>query len=335
MVVVASGEASAQSDRDRAAARSAADAGVDAFEQGRYAEAVDLFSRAEQMVHAPPHLLFMARSMVKLGRLVDARENYLKITRERLAPTAPPAFKRAQTDAEAELAQIQPRLAAATITIEGDATGAEVLMDRSPLPAAVVGIPFPIDPGTHVFSARAGEDAGPEVTVKFGEGQRQAVRLQLPRRARPVAATAKPGDAEIKTAPHPDASAPTEPTRSIFTPQKIGGIAVLGVGAVGLGVGSYYLGSMLKARKRADDVWQVCDPKPDHCTTEERQYIHRQDADADRKRWISGVGLAVGGLGVIGGIILIATDNPSRQSGSAPAFQLVGGSDWVGARGTF
>src|SRR6187399_2839785 len=72
-------------DRDRAAARSAADAGADAFDQQRYADAVELFGRAEKLVHATPHLLFIARSLVKLGRLVEAHETYLKIQREKLA----------------------------------------------------------------------------------------------------------------------------------------------------------------------------------------------------------------------------------------------------------
>src|SRR5258706_10178573 len=79
----------AQTDEERAGARAAATQGADAFSQNRYADALDLFARAESLVHSPSHLLYMARSLEKLGKLVRARETYLKITRERLEPTAP------------------------------------------------------------------------------------------------------------------------------------------------------------------------------------------------------------------------------------------------------
>jgi len=50
------GRALAQSDEQRAAARSLATEGAGAFNDGRYQEAVELFSKAESLVHAPPHL---------------------------------------------------------------------------------------------------------------------------------------------------------------------------------------------------------------------------------------------------------------------------------------
>src|SRR5688572_16337830 len=92
-------EVLAQSDHERAAAREAAGAGLAAYEAGEYQRAIDSMSRAEQLVHALPHLLYLARAQSKLGRLVAARETYLKIARERLAENAPPAFIEAQAAA--------------------------------------------------------------------------------------------------------------------------------------------------------------------------------------------------------------------------------------------
>ncbi|HEX9621815.1 MAG TPA: tetratricopeptide repeat protein, partial [Polyangiaceae bacterium] len=86
-----------------AGARAAATEGAKAFQEGRWQDAVDLFTRAESLVHAPPHLLFLARAQVKLGRLVAARELYNKILREPLAGDAPPAFLTAREAAEAEI----------------------------------------------------------------------------------------------------------------------------------------------------------------------------------------------------------------------------------------
>jgi len=70
-VLTSAGAAQAQEgadDENRAAARSAAVAGATAMNEGRFAEAADLFTRAEALVHAPTHLLYLARTQVKLGR---------------------------------------------------------------------------------------------------------------------------------------------------------------------------------------------------------------------------------------------------------------------------
>ncbi|MGC4087296.1 MAG: hypothetical protein QM756_05190 [Polyangiaceae bacterium] len=138
-----------------------------------------MFGRAEKLVHATPHLLYQARSLVKLGRLVEAHETYLKIQREKLAANAPSAFKRAQVEAEKEIEQVAARLAYATVRVEGaPADGVQVLMDEVELPAAVVGIAFPVDPGTHVFRAQSGADKGEPVSARFDEGARQSISLE-------------------------------------------------------------------------------------------------------------------------------------------------------------
>src|SRR5262245_47766485 len=81
----------AQTDEQRAGARSLATEGATAFKDGRYKDAVDLFTKAESLMHAPPHLLYLARSHVKLGQYVKAREAYLRITKEQLPGNSPQA----------------------------------------------------------------------------------------------------------------------------------------------------------------------------------------------------------------------------------------------------
>jgi hypothetical protein len=87
------GPAAAQGDEQRAGARTLATEGAQAFNEGRFKDAVDLFGKAESLVHAPPHLLFMARAYTKLGQYVKAREAYLKIVKEQLPANAPQAFR--------------------------------------------------------------------------------------------------------------------------------------------------------------------------------------------------------------------------------------------------
>ena len=53
-------------------------------------------------------LLLIGRAQVGLGRLVEAKETFLKLSREEIAASAPAAFKRAQEGAKDEIAAIEP-----------------------------------------------------------------------------------------------------------------------------------------------------------------------------------------------------------------------------------
>src|SRR5258706_1939684 len=138
-----SSTAFAQSDEQRAGARSLATEGAQAFNEGRFKDAVELFTKAESLVHAPPHLLFMARAHAKLGQFVKAREAYLKIVKEQLSPNAPQAFRDAQSAAEQERKQVEPHIGRLTVKVEG-AEGAKdlsVAVDGQPVSAGFVGGP--------------------------------------------------------------------------------------------------------------------------------------------------------------------------------------------------
>jgi tetratricopeptide (TPR) repeat protein len=162
LVLFSSAVALGQTDLERATARDAANSGRAAFESGQYEKAIDQFTRAEQLVHAPPHLLFLARSQAKLGRLVAAHETYLKVTRETLKSNAPKAFSDAQQFAEQELPAVDARLPYVTVTLQGaPADGVVVDMDGTTLPAAMIGIPLPTDPGRHVFKASGSATSEP------------------------------------------------------------------------------------------------------------------------------------------------------------------------------
>src|SRR3954468_12366463 len=119
-LAVAPPSAWAQSDDDRAGARVAATEGVKAINEKRWADAADLFSRAESLVHSPVHLLYLARAQEKLGHLVKARENYNKILREKYSADAPDAFRQAQSSAQQESAGLDARLAAITVKLAGE-----------------------------------------------------------------------------------------------------------------------------------------------------------------------------------------------------------------------
>jgi hypothetical protein len=172
---VAAHAAFAQTDLERATARDAAQAGHDAFDAGQYDKAIDQFSRAEQLVHAPTHLLYLARAQAKLGKLVAAHETYLKITRETLAPKAPKAFVEAQSAAASEQPTVDARLPSITVLVKGaGASSASIEMDGTALPSAMIGIPLPADPGQHVFKASAPSAASDPVTITWPKAPNRA-----------------------------------------------------------------------------------------------------------------------------------------------------------------
>src|SRR5277367_5346205 len=82
--VSAAPRALAQSDADRATARSLGQDGQSALENKDYATAEDRFRRADKMVHAPTLMLGLARSLSGEGKYVEAQEAYNRIVREGL-----------------------------------------------------------------------------------------------------------------------------------------------------------------------------------------------------------------------------------------------------------
>lgn len=328
--------ACAESDRDRAAARAAADAGADAYDQQRYVDAVELFTRAEKLVHATPHWLFIARSLVKLGRLVEAHEAYLKIQREKLAPNAPSAFKRAQAEAEKEIQDVAPRLAYATVRVEGAPSDAvQVFMDDAELPAAVVGIAFPVDPGDHVFRAQAGADKSEAVTTRFDEGARQGVVLKITQSSRSSSSTAEGGSAPSgSTGGHTFNGVDSAPAKSRGNGLLIAGAVTAGVGAVGVGLGIYFLADSSSYRKRADDLFGQCDPR--QCTKDEQAYIHDQDDTADSRVKVGLATLIPGGaLAITGTVLLVMHASRGGSTATLPRTTLVGGRNWLGVQHRF
>src|SRR5580704_2076929 len=144
-VVLAAGSAA-----DRDAARALAGKGYDAFELGQYERTVDLFRQAEARYHAPPHLLYIARAQIKLGKLLDAEATYQRIVEEKLAPDAPAPFKEAQATARVELATSHALVPVLIITVAGPPPpGTRVLLDGVPLGPDDLGQSLRRDPGEH------------------------------------------------------------------------------------------------------------------------------------------------------------------------------------------
>jgi hypothetical protein len=324
----------AQTDDDRAGARVAATEGVKASNEKRWADAADLFTRAESLVHSPVHLLYLARAQEKLGKLVKARENYNRIIREHLAPDAPNAFRQAQTAAQQEVGGLDGRLAAITVKLDGETGQVSVTMDGEKVPPALVGLPLPVDPGSHTFQATGTDLKSEPVTVSVAEGGKDVITLTVksaPGSQAPlVAGSAAPLPAATR-APVPAAPATTSPTYApAGTPDqgapassglKIGGYVALGVGVVGVGVGTLFL---LKSKSKKSDADALCNLPGGACPLSKKSDVSALDNDYKSAGTLSLVGYAVGGAGLVTGAVLLALSGGKHSESSAAVTPWIG-----------
>jgi len=315
----------AQSDDDRAGARVAATEGVKALNDKRFAEAADLFSRAESLVHSPVHLLYLARSQEKLGQLVKARENYTKIVREKYASDAPDAFRQAQASAQQEVGGLDGRIAAITVKLEGEKGPVTVTMDGEKVPPALIGLPLPVDPGSHTFQAAGTDLKSDPVTVSVAEGGRDALTLTVksapgtlaPGAIAPAVAAAPTPAPAATTAPSPGTESTTGGGSSSM---KVGGYIALGVGVVGVGLGTVFL---LKATSKKSDANDLCGA-PAGCPLSKKSEIDELDSDYKSAGTVSIISYAVGGIGLATGITLLALSGSKHSESAARVTPWIG-----------
>jgi hypothetical protein len=161
-----------------AAAREIAKEGLALFDAGKHEDALDRFERAGALVRAPTMGLMAARSLEKLGRLVEASERYLEVTRMTLDAGASDAFRSAQQDAAAERAALVPRIPSLLLALTPAAPGATVTLDGKPVAASRLGAAIPLDPGPHTVTATSGSVTRTE-RVLLRERDARRVELSL------------------------------------------------------------------------------------------------------------------------------------------------------------
>jgi hypothetical protein len=138
------------SDADRAAARDLFFDGVKLQNEGKFAEGLDRFQRAQRIFSAPTHLLHIAECQVALGQLVEGSETYRTLVRTPLPQGSPAAFTQAQQQGGAELAQVEPRIPSVKIDVTPqNVQNLQVQVDGAPMNTALVGVARPINPGAH------------------------------------------------------------------------------------------------------------------------------------------------------------------------------------------
>jgi hypothetical protein len=281
------------SQQDIAQARELGGQAQAAFEAGNYAESEKLWVSAASHFNAPTITLGLARTQVKLGKLLAARESYNRMIRENVdTANLSPAFKEALESAKTEGAALAPRIANVLISVEG-ASSAQVTLDGQPVPAAELGVKRPTDPGSHVVRAEAPGYKAAEMSFQLAEGGMAETKLKL--------------EKDVV------AAAPVDTGKAVEADTSKGGnktlaYVALGVGGVGIAVGAI---TGIVAIGKHGTLKDKC---PDGKCPDDA----KSDVDSYKTMGtLSTVGFIVGGVGIAAGAVLWLTA-PS-DSASAPS----------------
>lgn len=328
----------AVTDEERAAARAAAGQGADAFDAGRWQDAIDLFSRAEALVHSPIQMLYIARAELKLGQWVKASELLNKIKREGAPAGSPASVKRAVDDAATELASLEPQLPYVATKVTNASGKVEVVMDGEPVPPLLVGLMRPVDPGKHVYQAKSSEGSSDPVTVEAKPGTRQTIELEIKLAnaapPAPAAPAASPPSAPAPAAPPPAGPDMTADTGSSGGPSglRIASYGALGLGVVGVAVGTVFL---VKSGSTQSESDKLCGSGP-QCDGSKAAEISSKDKSAASERTVGAIGLIGGGVALAAGVTLfLISGQHASTSALGPSVMPFIGYRTAGVAGRF
>lgn len=321
-------------DATRNAARELAHRAGEAYRKGDYEKAQDLYHRSYALIPAPTLSLREARSLVKLGRLVEAAEAYVRTTRTPLEADSPEPYRQAVQQAYAELGKLRPRIPQLKIVVKGKKKNdgrLTVKMDGTPVASALIGVTGPVDPGKHTLTATTESGATASATITLKPSESKTIDLDLDH-SHVTAAKPKPAPAAT---PKPVTPPPVggEQGTGHGSMQRTLGFVGLGVGAAGLGVGVI---TGLMATSRYKTVQDNC--PQNRCVTGSQG---ASDLDAFRSlRTVSTVGYIVGGVGVAAGVALLLTapkSTPAAEHASLdkPRWTPFIGLGSAGVAGTF
>jgi len=297
----------------RESARTLADDGRKAFVAGDYSRAVDLFRKAFALFPAPTLSVYEARALARSGHLVEAGQVYAKTIGIAVAAQSPEQYHRAIREAEAELAELTPRIPRVTLHLEGsgaDDPNLTVVLDGVTWNREALDVPAPANPGPHRVLVRTPAGVGTTRDFTLAEGESKRIEVVL-----------NGAPAERAVPEGPSVQRRDERSQASRSPasRKAIGYAAIGVGAAGLGTG---IVAGLLASSRHDDAERQC---PDHLCTQGT--AGESSLDAFRTlRTVSTVGYVAGALGMATGITVLFV-----LPATAPQGQSASVRGWIGA----
>ncbi len=306
-----------------AAARSLAIDGVKLADGGDCAGAVVKLTQAENLYHSQVVASRLGECEIQQGKIVEGSERLRRLLREPVPEHATPAVWGAISRAKEVLERSAGKVANLHVVVSGpDLSKTTVKISGNLVPAAALGVEFPVNPGAADIEVSAEGFYSHTERVVLAAGQKMEVAVSLkPEPAKPVA-EAPPAVAQVAPAAPPrfesDPSRPSAMVEDRAEPSYAPAYVSYLVGALGLGVGAYY---GLAAQSDYDALKPKC--ANNVCPAGEADALD----SAKTKGTIATVGLGVGAGAVVLGTILLLT----ATSDEPPQVGAGGVAPWIGA----
>ena len=304
------GIARAQSGADPAAAQALFDEARKSMARGDLAAACPQLAESQRLDPAIGTLLNLADCYEKSGKTASAWTRFLEAAD--VARSLGQASR--EKTARGRAAALEARLSRLVVDVPpaSRVPGLTVARDGIVLGEALWGVPAPVDPGQHSIVAKA--PGHREFSTRFSvNGASQSVTvppLVAESAPPPVVPTAAPqGPIASATAP-PPSPPPPPPEPPASTWQRPTAYTLLGVGAVGVGLGVVFA---LRAKSKNSDSLPQCRPDDTSACTAEGKSLRDS---ARSSATIATVALGVGAAAAIGGVVLLVSA-PSAKTNTA------------------
>jgi len=316
--------------QESAADKAAADA---LFKEGRkllaaknYDQACPKFAESFKLSERLGTLLNLATCHEEQGKTASAWAEFNEAT----ALAKKDKDKKREKYARKHADDLEKRLARISFALPDSLRDAVLELDGTEVGAGVRGTALPIDPGTHQIEVKAPGKKSWSTTIEVKD-EPGTTKIEVPE----LESETEPASAPATTTAAPSGDAPaTQPKTASEGSNTLGWVA-LGVGVVGVGVGSYFGLATFSKKKDSED----------HCG----EAIGQSDANrcdatgvdlrdqAKSAATLSTIGFAVGAVGVGAGVYLLATGGSTKEKSAKalwmqPAVGPQGGGILLGGR---
>jgi hypothetical protein len=295
--------AAAQNATEREAARLLMDRGDEQVDRGDLSAALTLYQGAHEIMHVPTTGVEVARTLARLGKLVEARDAALQVSNMPMAAAEPKPFQHARAAADELARELSGQIPWLSIEVSPpEVMPISTLRIDGGVANAVSGSPYPLNPGEHSLVLSAPRYGDTSVSVALARGERRSLRLQL----EPLPAARPQPLAQVPKG----RAVPQSPSAGDGT-----GVAWpvwLGVGLSGAGI---LVGTVagIVALDRASDARVFCEGN--RCPPEAQP-----DLDAALlAAGVSNVGWALAGVGAALSLTSLWLTSRSRQAKASPS----------------
>jgi hypothetical protein len=252
--------------------------------------------------------LDLAKAMVARGKLVEARDLAMQVTRMPARAGEARAYAKARAAARQLATELAARIPSIVITVKGpaDARELQVTLDGVALVSEALGLPRKVNPGAHTIVARAPGFEVAEANVALEGAETREIEVTLkPVRAEPAAST--------RASPQPLRPAPHEGNQPAVWPWLVGGT---GVAALGASVGFWVDHAAAQRTIAADCPNRVCDPSK-YSQDDVQALEARRNRSGVLGIVLTAAGVACTGVAVVGLILGKASKPAAGATGKA------------------